>query len=99
MSAFHCISFIADNFEAIKEFLPLGTKPLDFFIIVAGAYHSRNYTLHSNSQKFADSEPEYDFQVSTYITSFCTLCINFKDTSSYLYKYLVLFRVRYKSCF
>ena len=59
VSAFHCITFITDNFEAIKELLPLGTKPLDFFIVVAGAYHSRNYTLHSNS------EPEYDFQVST----------------------------------
>ena len=64
--ALHCFSGLADHFEEEKEILPEGTKPLDRYIIVAGAYHSRNYTLqHSNPQKFADSEPEYDFQVST----------------------------------
>ena len=65
--ALHCFSDLANDFEEEKGISPVGTKPLDRYIIVAGAYHSRNYTLHSNSQKFADSEPEYDFQVSTYI--------------------------------
>ena len=51
---------VVNNFEKIKEVggFPSSTKPLDLFIVVAGAYYSRNYIPNS------DSEPEYQFQVS-----------------------------------
>ena len=59
--ALHCVDmFAANNFEASKETygFPSSTKPLDPFIVVAGAYYNRNYTPNP------DSEPEYQFQVS-----------------------------------
>ena len=51
----------ANTFEDFKEKLgfPSSTKPLDPFIVVAGAYYNRNYIPNS------DSEPEYQFQVRT----------------------------------
>ena len=60
VSAYHCFYFFYLDWESTKATLgyPSSTKPLDIFIVVAGAYYSRNFTLHSNT------ESKYEFQVS-----------------------------------
>ena len=57
MTALHCVDSLGNNFENFIEMFGI-ENPLDMLFVVGGAYYSRNFTLHSNS------EPEYIFQVS-----------------------------------
>ena len=60
VSAYHCFYGFFQNWELYKAYLgyPSSTKPLDIFIVVAGAYYSRDYILNSTT------ESKYEFQVS-----------------------------------
>ena len=67
VSAYHCFapSYRDWEKEKVEHGYPSSTKPLDIFIVVAGAYYSRNYILNSTTAS------KYEFQVSIYTQLFC----------------------------